>query len=280
MAKFFKSDRRRPLILNPDQRASQSVFGLERDEVHVWHASLDLPEGAVSDLERSLSLDERERAARFRFAADRQRFVSGRGLLRLLAGAYLGCAPAAAPIGYGAFGKPYLAMRSGPEAIAFNLSHAGALVVFAFRRGHALGVDIEQLDCRLDVSQIAHQYFTAQETADIMARSTQERYLRFFEFWTLKEAVVKALGKGLTLPLREFDVSAIGEAPYQAQSLWLGPAKLCLSVHQFTPAADYVGALAVSGGAVRLVHLDLRWMRPQGWEISPFHSPGGIGCYS
>ncbi len=252
-----------------ERHAQRSLFGLERDGVHVWLASLDLPTAAVFDLERSLSDDEKEKAGRFRFARDRGRFVVGRGLLRWLVGAYVDCESSAVRFAYGPFGKPRLAPRSDPESLSFNLSHSGALAVFAFGRDRKLGVDVELLDCKTDVHEVSNQFFTSQEVADIMARPPHEQHVRFLEFWTRKEALVKALGRGLSTALREFDVSTIGDAPDHARPLWLAHPTTSWSVRQFVPAPGYIAALAASGGAFRVVYRELRWTQSQSRGLLP-----------
>jgi len=253
----------RPSHLESVDRTARSLFGLELGQVDLWGACLDLPMEAVFDLERSLSSDESQRAARFKFSIDRQRFIAGRGLLRSITGAYLECDPSAVPIAYGQFGKPHLAMRPGPKSIFFNLSHSGALAVFAFGRGRELGVDVEQVDCKIDFHQVSNQFFTSQEVADIMAQPRHGQHLRFFEFWTRKEALLKALGRGLSMDLRDLDVSAIGAAAGHAHPQWLADPKTRWSVRQFVPLPGYIGALATSGGEVRVVHRDVRWTRAQ-----------------
>ncbi len=234
----------------------------------MWCAGLDLPSDAVFDLERSLSNHEKERAARFRFARDRKRFVAGRGLLRWLIGAYLDCDPCAIRFAYGPFGKPYLERGTGLESISFNLSHSEARAVFAFGRGRKLGVDLEQLDRKVDVRRLSSEFFTSQEAADIMAQpSHEQQHIRFFEFWTRKEAILKALGRGLSMSLREVDVSNIGGAPGYA--IRLANPKRCWSMHQFVPAPGYIAALAASGNAIRVLRGEVGWTEsPSGGFIS------------
>lgn len=252
---------------SPQRHAPRSLFGLARDQVHVWYASLDLPTVAISDLERSLSHDEKERAARFRFGKDRRQFVAGRGLLRSLIGAYLGCESSAVQFEYGPFGKPQLARRSGSESLSFNLSHSGALAVFAFGRGRELGVDVEQVDRKIDVHQVSGQFFTSREVRDIMTRPHHQQHVRFFEFWTRKEALVKALGRGLSMALRELDVSVIGDAPGDASPLWLAHPDAWWSLRQLVPAPGYIAALAASGGAYHAACREVRWPHLVGFNL-------------
>src|SRR5712692_6794937 len=82
---------------------------LPRDEIHVWRASLDQPPACVAALEQTLSLDERSRVQRYRFAHDKQYFIIRRGLLRKMLGDSLDVAPAHLRFSPGPYGKLILA---------------------------------------------------------------------------------------------------------------------------------------------------------------------------
>ena len=231
-------------------------FPLPYGGVHLWHVNLDAPAATVLDLAKSLSDDERERAARFRFTRDRRRFVVGRGFLRHLISNYIACEPADICFEYGPFGKPSL-VRGEPDSISFNLSHSESLAVFGFARGLELGVDVERVDRKIDVELLASQFFAEGEIADINARPLDQKCARFFEIWTRKEALIKAQGKGLTA-LCEFDVSICRSTPVNS---FRSPSNLTAgwAVRQFIPAPRFVAALAVSGGAYRATSWDVRW---------------------
>ncbi|MFQ6018930.1 MAG: 4'-phosphopantetheinyl transferase family protein, partial [Kiloniellaceae bacterium] len=109
-------------------------------EVHVWRVALDVGPKHAAGLEAMISADERARAARYRRAENRIRFIAGRGTLRRLLGAYLRRDPRALAFGYGAWGKPVLIEGGG---LAFNLSHARDLALVAVARGCDVGVDVE-----------------------------------------------------------------------------------------------------------------------------------------
>src|SRR5215210_8816521 len=109
-----------------------------RREVHVWR----LPLTTIPDrhADTHLSADERARAARFRFSADRKRFVVPRGLLRVILGRYAGVDPAAFVFSYGSSGKP--AIEDPPDArlFTFNVSHSAGIALIAVARARAIGV--------------------------------------------------------------------------------------------------------------------------------------------
>jgi 4'-phosphopantetheinyl transferase len=167
--------------------------------VEVWHARLDEHRGRLPALGATLSADERERADRFRRAADRESFTLRRGLLRELLGRYLELEPAAVRFSYGRWDKP-----SVDGDLAFNASSSGGHALFAFARGRAVGVDIERLREIGDMEGVAARIMSARGLADY--RAEWDRVRALYAVWTQKEAYVKALGDGFAAPLDAFDV--------------------------------------------------------------------------
>jgi 4'-phosphopantetheinyl transferase len=187
---------------------------LDVADLHVWRANLN-PDPATTDrLAAFLSADERERASRFYFDRDRLHYTTARGLLRVLIGRYLGIAPEAVAFYYGSHGKPYVG-----SGLSFNLSHSHGLALCAFAWQGELGIDVERLNPECNAEEIATNFFTPGEVAEIRAQPENRRYVRFFDFWTRKEAYIKARAKGLSIPLNEFEVldrDAIGAWPVYA----------------------------------------------------------------
>jgi 4'-phosphopantetheinyl transferase len=195
-------------ICTSEWASRRTVPPLTEDEIHVWLVHLPAVIHALPLLGSVLSQDERQRVARFRFPEHRQRSQATRGLLRHLLARYTGASPAAVSFRYGAHGKPALASGD----IEFNTSHSGDYAVFAFGRGGALGVDIEQV--REEMSQlesIARRHFSMIEHQQWAALPDAERTRAFFEFWTRKEAFVKARGDGVFSGLANFSVP-LGES--------------------------------------------------------------------
>jgi 4'-phosphopantetheinyl transferase len=167
--------------------------------VEVWHAGLDEHRGRLPALAGTLSTDERERAARFRRAADRESFTLRRGLLRELVGRYLGVEPAAVCFEYGRWDKPSLG-----GDLCFNASSSGHHALFAFTRARAVGVDVERMRELADMDDVAARIMSAGGLAAY--RAEWDRLGAFYAVWTQKEAYVKALGDGFAAPLDAFDV--------------------------------------------------------------------------
>lgn len=182
---------------------------LSADDVHVW--KVDLSASFITGV-RALSPDEHERAARFRFERDRQRFKAARAALRIILGRYLKMPPVSLVFAQTEYGKPFLV---NPEAdgLLFNLSHSGEIAIIAVARDREVGVDVEFIRPDFATSEVAEHFFSV---AEIYTLSGLEPHLRpraFFDCWTRKEAYVKARGEGLSMALDVFDVSLAPGVP-------------------------------------------------------------------
>jgi 4'-phosphopantetheinyl transferase len=222
-------------------------------EVHVWQAPLDREAAVVKYFDALLDDDERDRARRFHFPKDRERFTVGRGLLRCLLGAYLRVAPEAVRLSYTSAGKPYLVGETGDSAVRLNVAHSDGLIVLAVTRGRDIGVDVERMRPDVEWRKLVGRYFAPSEVAELTALPADCQEWAFFTGWTRKEAYLKALGLGMAIPLDQFAVSLTPGRPPTLLATDHDPGQLGRwDLHEFTPAADYVGALAVDGRAGRI----------------------------
>lgn len=175
-------------------------------EVHLWRVDLARPAEEVAGLARLLSADEQDRAARFHFARHRDRFVVARGRLRTILGRYLGCPPARVRFVYGAQGKPALHPDLQVTDLAFNISHSDQRMLCAVTHGARVGVDVEQIRAPADLDAISARFFAPAEQRALQALPADRQVAGFFACWTRKEAFIKALGGGLSIPLDAFVV--------------------------------------------------------------------------
>lgn len=181
-------------------------------DVHVWLINLDTSSVDSRELAVVLSPDEHQRADRFRFPHDRDRYIVGRGQLRLLLGRYLNCHPSTLKFQYTQYGKPALTER--PE-LRFNVSHAGSHALFGFALNREIGIDIEFIKSDFDVVALARHFFSELELDHLISLPIDQRRDAFFTCWTRKESYIKARGEGLSLPLHQFDVSLMPAEPAQ-----------------------------------------------------------------
>jgi 4'-phosphopantetheinyl transferase len=213
----------------------------------VW---LRVPEdGDVAATNRALlSASERDRADRFAFVRDSTRYIVGRAGLRRLLSARLGVPADAIAFETTAYGKPMLAACHAPADLQFNVSHSGDIVVYALAQGRAVGIDVEAIETRVDRDSIARDYFSVAEHAAYAALDPAIRPIAFMNCWTRKEAFIKAVGKGLSYPLRSFDVSLTPGEDARLLRLSEGPGTAGdWTLASFEPCPGYVGAVAVEG---------------------------------
>jgi 4'-phosphopantetheinyl transferase len=215
-------------------------------DVHVWCRAtgdgdtLDACETDLSDL----SSDEHARCARFAFARDRRDFAAAHALLRTRLSQYADVSPAAWTFDALPGGKPFIVSASGAPTLAFNVSHTHGFVACAIAAGGEVGIDVESVDRATDGQRIAARYFSKAESDWLDACDARERAIRFIELWTLKEACVKAVGRGLSQPLNGFGFAFEGERhirfsppPDTQASAW--------TFALFAPSARYRMAVAV-----------------------------------
>jgi 4'-phosphopantetheinyl transferase len=108
---------------------------------------------------------------------------------------------------YSKHSKPSLGPEHESAKIKFNISHSGGITLLAFARGREIGVDVEQVRSDFDVQAIARRFFSSSEQKHLADLPVEKSVEAFFRCWTRKEAYIKAIGDGLSLPLSQFDVS-------------------------------------------------------------------------
>lgn len=230
------------------------------NDVHIWSIHLPLPVTEMADLEHCLSDDEKSRAAQFRFAIHRERFIGARLALRYILSRYLNVSPESIQFNKGVHGKPFI--ESPKTNLQFNISHADEFAVFAITLDHAVGIDIEKVRDRAS-QDIAARFFTHEENAALKRAPRDAKLTTFYRLWSRKEAIIKALGKGISsLPLSSFSVSATEnpEILFMDNELWL--------LRSLTIHPDYQAAIATAASARTLHHLRLVNGEPQLDRIS------------
>jgi 4'-phosphopantetheinyl transferase len=221
---------------------------LSTKDVHVWRASLDVNADVRERLSSLLSPGEQERAARFAFTKDRNRFTVARAIIRQLLAGYLSELPQNVLLETRAHGKPTISTAASIPSLRFNLSHSHGLALFVFCLEHEVGIDIEKIRPEVAFEGIESRYFSPMEREELETLPIDVRPEGFFLCWTRKEAYVKAKGEGLQIPLESFNVSLTPGKPAVLQS----SDKERWSLHSLHPETGYVGALVVEGRGHRL----------------------------
>jgi 4'-phosphopantetheinyl transferase len=218
-------------------------------EIHVWRVDLH---GAPAAAE-TLSAEEQHRAAAFKFAADRHAFLGRRIALRRLLSGYTGCAPEAIAYRANPHGKPAL---SGPAdcPLEFNLSRSGSLALVGVTVARPLGVDLEGHRPLPEAEELIRHYFAPDEQAEWLKLPEASRWVSFYDIWARKEAVIKALGRGLSQPLDSFTVPVNHEPGRTAITL---EGKWTLLPLDVAPA--FSAALVQAGEPAAVRGFDFQW---------------------
>lgn len=147
------------------------------------------------------------------FARDRRDFIAGHALVRRTLSRYSPVTETEWAFEVGPYGKPSIVERlRGSPPLVFNLSHTAGAVGCAIGTGVELGVDVESIDRGgNDLMKLAERYFARSEVAQLVEPPAGERCTRFVELWVLKEAYIKAVGRGLSHPLGSFAFELSGQ---------------------------------------------------------------------
>ncbi len=198
--------------------------------IETWRFSLGGNPPEPRDHLSDLAMDERTRIDQGIFPELGQRAARSRLGLRWILASYLNCNPKEVPLKIGAHGKPQLDCDS---PLGFNLSHCGEFALLAISDNSPLGVDLERIREESPIEDLAQRCFSPEEQIQWLQVSEEKRRTSFFHLWVQKEAMVKARGDGMTLPLRQFsgetnpdvlqgairsDLPEIGHANWQFQA--------------------------------------------------------------
>ena len=214
---------------------------LASNEVHVWRAALSVSQAALAPLYSILSAEEIARAQRFRFDRDRNCYIVARGMLRQILSRYVDSEAAQIEFAYAAEGKPHIV--NNPALIEFNVSHSHGVALYAVARNRPVGIDIERVVDDIAEENLAEQNFPSADVALLRALPREAQAAAFFIAWVRKEAYVKAIGKGLSVPLSQVHIPMFTDGPTAAFS----DGRQDWTVMSFTPSPGFVAAVVAPG---------------------------------
>ncbi|MFB8426343.1 4'-phosphopantetheinyl transferase family protein [Priestia megaterium] len=177
-------------------------LNLQTNDIHIWTVPIDFIEKDISHYKFILSKDEIRRMESFKTYSLKNEYCFIRANLRKVLSFYLKEPPEQLKFFYNDFGKPYL-----NNAIKFNLSHTNDIAVIAVTKEYELGIDIEFIDEHIDISEVIQVAFSMQEIDLMSGLKGKEKYNMFYRLWTRKEALLKGVGKGLSLSPQLIDAS-------------------------------------------------------------------------
>ncbi len=216
---------------------------LTSKEIHLWLAPLESISSCIGFLQHTLAPDEKERAGRFRYTKDRNYYIVVRGMLRNILSRYINISPEQIQFRYNDYGKPYLNPLHNKAKLQFNMSHSSGFALYGIVHDDEIGIDIERISSIPEIDKLMDDYLTGEEKTRFHVLALNERTEKFFRYWTLKEAFIKAKGCGLALSMSQVEVQEesgkfvslidIKERPKEA-SHW--------SIYPLSPAAGYAAA--------------------------------------
>jgi 4'-phosphopantetheinyl transferase len=203
----FLEDANSPVNSAAQTGYSDDFASLLSNRIHLWitpymDSRLDT---SLSCFRALLTDEERAQEQKFHFQNDRRRFLITRAVLRTTLSRYVGIRAKDWRFDVNAYGKPSVT-HAAPliRRLQFNLSHTRGLIVLAISMGRLVGVDAESTERRFSPLELAERHFASYEATDICGAAYHAQTQRFFEYWTLKEAYVKARGEGLSIALNQF----------------------------------------------------------------------------
>jgi 4'-phosphopantetheinyl transferase len=205
--------------------------GHDPARLSLWWAPLDISAASRQALTACVSDEERRRAHDYERADDGDRFLVARGWLRHLMGGQLHCDADAVRMETADNGKPMLTCSE----LRFNASRSADVALYATSWTMEVGIDIESIRSTIDVEGLAARFFTTEEQTALASLGPAPRLIAAFRCWTRKEAYVKGVGTGLTIPINTIDVGVDGDRGATVSD-W--------TVHQVNVAPGFVAAVA------------------------------------
>ena len=174
--------------------------------IAVFHVDLIPDQGREAEALTWLDGEERSRWERFQSPTAQRRYVLCRAALRAILGRQLGCSNESLAFQVAKHGKPFALVNGQPASISFNVSHSGNHGLIAVAAKGRLGVDVEERAHRRNLENLIEGVFSPHEKAELESLEGCQQLHKFFRFWTIKEALVKAYGKGLSMKVAELEI--------------------------------------------------------------------------
>jgi 4'-phosphopantetheinyl transferase len=239
-----------PFLARPGPSSS---LVLRENEVHIWLVQTNDESVSLQGFEDILSSVEQDRASKFKFEADRRRYVTAHAALRSILSVYVNSPARELQFASGPYGKPTLAPIHDRKKIAFNLSHSHEVALIAVTQDREIGVDVEWVRENFAFDEVAQRFFTTREVAALHALPLRLQREAFYKCWTSKEAFLKAKGTGLSGQLDEVEILFIDDAVRVKGTI------PNFSLIEITAEGGYTAALVVGGVEPRLTHYAWEW---------------------
>ncbi len=229
-----------------------------KNELHIWRVKVSENIANLYEYWNILDWQEKDQAKLFYFAEDRSRYIITRAVLRKLLAKYLcNITPEKIQFAQTDNKKPYLSDHINIKNIKFNLSHSKDVIIYAFTSEIEIGVDIEYINKDLQMDDITKYCFSEQEKIKFKNLTNGQKNYYFYKIWVIKEAVVKAMGLGLTFDLKQINICF--NKNKLLPIVYLNKNKLLWTFKIFYAYNDYCGAfVAKESNLEKVVFLEFK----------------------
>lgn len=240
-----------------------ALLQLRAGQVDVWLTSLrDFGPAQESACHELLSEEERAKWQRFLVPHARLQYLVTRALVRTTLSRYAEVPSTTWRFATNDYGRPHISPAHALRDVHFNLSNTDGLVVCAVSRDEEIGIDVETISRDVDIDGLAPSVFAAAELVDFRRTAAEHRTERFFAYWTLKEAYIKARGMGLSLPLDGFWFDLGGSSPVLRVTDRCPDVPERWRFYRFAPTGEHRMALAVTTSRSIEPSIRLNWVAP------------------
>lgn len=230
----------------------QENFILNDDEIHIWNYSLEPNENLAESYFEKLSEDEKSKAKKIIIKEVKYRSILSKVITRNILSKYLDKEFNLINYYYNEFGKPILSSDINHLNLDFNNSHSGNLGVMAITKKKPIGIDVEQVIELKNLDELINHIFTDNEINELYRLNQIDKTLMFYKIWTAKEAFVKAIGQGLSFPIKNIEFKIDSPRGISIRDIKEFPDSLNeWQIYNFTPKENYTSTIAVKINSIK-----------------------------
>jgi len=222
-------------------------------EIHLWSSFLDQPDDIINRFYEVLSEEEKYRINKYKYKSLRYRHTVSKGLLKDFISKYLNIETKEISFVQNKYGKPSLQPELNEMNLQFNVSHSENLGIFAFTKGYELGIDVESIQETPNLNRLVDKCFSDFEKEWFYKSEPSLQKELFYKVWTGKEAFIKAIGIGLSFPLKEIEFKINSNKAIEFQSIhgdisyrgkW--------NIFTFNPPPNFISSLVVETNKLKI----------------------------
>lgn len=223
------------------------------NKAFIYIVDMDRHSNNLYSFWKCLSIDEQEHAKKYYTKLLTNSYIISHGILRYILSYYTNQPAHSLEFINNMYGKPFLKYSN----IQFNISHSRNMACYVVTFNNKVGIDIEFHDNTLDIMGISELVLTQKEVALLRSFSTKERYEAFYTLWTRKEALVKAIGEGLSYPIRTIEAMSITSCDKIILTGGTNNVKQELYIYTLRAVPNYSGSIATETKIDEIVYLEV-----------------------